>query len=138
MDYHFVTEEQFLELKQKDAFAEYAHVHNNWYGTLKSSIDEALTNNQSLLFDIDLEGAANLARAYRTLRIFIEPPSIEVLEQRLRARGEDNEATIAMRLMHARQEIARKHECDHSVINKDLEVASKQIEQILLPHLRKR
>ena len=89
-DYHFVSEETFLSLRDQGAFAEWAQVHRAYYGTTRTSIDAALNTGQDLLLDIDVQGAEQLKLCYpEAVLVFILPPSWQKLEDRLRQRGTD-------------------------------------------------
>jgi guanylate kinase len=141
-DYHFLTEERFKKLIEQDAFLEHAQVHGNYYGTLKEPIYKALKENQCILLDIDVAGAAQVRHYVSELPendpllkgyvdIFINPPSIEDLEIRLRGRGTDSEATIEKRLSNAQQEMDQAGLYMHQVVNDDLDVAYRRLCDII-------
>ncbi len=141
-DYHFLTEERFKKLIEQDAFLEHAQVHGNYYGTLKEPIYKALKENQCILLDIDVAGAAQVRHYVSELPendpllkgyvdIFINPPSIEDLEIRLRGRGTDSEATIEKRLSNAQQEMDQSGLYMHQVVNDDLDVAYRRLCDII-------
>ena len=121
--YHFVDSAVFEREIQDGYFAEWAKVHGNYYGTSRRTLEEFFRNGFSVLLDIDVQGAASLKRAYgpRCSTIFIAPPSMEVLESRLRSRGTDPEDSIRRRLKNAAEEMARASEFDHRLVNDDLE-----------------
>jgi guanylate kinase len=98
-------------------------VHGNYYGTSRRTLEEFFRNGFSVLLDIDVQGASSLKKAYgpRCSTIFVAPPSMEVLEARLRSRGTDPEESILRRLRNATEEMARAHEFDHKLVNDDLE-----------------
>ena len=131
--YHFVTPERFAEMVAADAFDEHALVHGNRYGTSKAVVEEELRGGKSLLFDIDFQGAESLL-AYRSdaLAVMIFPPSMEVLEQRLRGRGTDSDEVVARRLHAARAEMAHFSSFHHLIINDDLEVAFEELRAIFV------
>ncbi len=142
IDYHFMTKERFEALVAAEAFLEYARVHDNYYGTLLAPLRQALADGLSVVMDIDVKGAAlvreNLAAlaADDPLRngfvdIFILPPSIEVLEERLVGRGEDTPETIERRLGNAAGEMARAAEFCYRVVNNELEIAYRELCAIL-------
>ena len=138
LDYHFLTKERFEELLAQDAFMEHALVHGNYYGTLKAPIVEVLNEGHSMILDIDVQGAAKVREYVRSLPdtdplkigyvdIFILPPSMEDLRNRLVGRGTDSPAAIEKRLANAEGEIARQHEYMYQVTNDDLGVCYKRL-----------
>ena len=131
LDYHFKTKERFEELIKEGAFIEYAKVHDNYYGTLKAPIEEVLAEGNSMILDIDVQGAAKVREYVRNLPnndplkigyvdIFILPPDMEELRRRLEGRGTDSPATIERRLANAEGEIARAGEYMYRIVNDDL------------------
>ena len=121
LDYHFKTKERFEELIAEDAFIEYACVHGNYYGTLKGPIQEVLAEGNSMILDIDVQGAEKVREYVRSLPgndpmkigyvdIFILPPDMEELRRRLEGRGTDTQAVIEKRLANAAGEIDRADE----------------------------
>ena len=138
LDYHFKTKERFEELVAQDAFLEYACVHGNYYGTLREPIEDALAHGSSVILDIDVQGAAKVRERVRALPdtdpmkigyvdIFIMPPSMEELRNRLVNRGTDSAATIEKRLANADGEMARAGEYMCKVVNDDLAIAYKRL-----------
>ena len=138
LDYHFLTKERFEELLAQDAFMEHALVHGNYYGTLKAPIVEVLNEGHSMILDIDVQGAAKVREYVRGLPdtdplkigyvdIFILPPAMEELRNRLVGRGTDSPAVIEKRLANAEGEIARQHEYMYQVTNDDLGVCYKRL-----------
>jgi guanylate kinase len=126
VDYHFVGPERFAELVAAGAFAEWAEVHGQRYGTLRATVDEALRAGRVALFDIDVQGGSQLKEAFprEAATVFILPPSLEELERRLRGRSTDSDAVILRRLAAARAEAARGlASYDYVVVNDDLEGA---------------
>ena len=105
-DYFFMNRDEFEDLAHKGYFAEWALVHGHYYGTSRDVIDGAFSKGKSVLLDIDVQGAAQLKKAYpkQCLSFFIAPPSIEVLEDRLRGRGTDDEHVIRKRIQNALQD----------------------------------
>lgn len=124
-DYHYISEDEFLERKERGEFIEWARVHSNYYGTLKKFVDEGLEQGKKLLFDLDVQGCDQMKRIYggEAKVIFIEPPSFEELEKRLRRRGTEPDAVIDERLSNAKKELARKNDFDFLVTNDELEKA---------------
>lgn len=138
LDYHFLTKERFEQLIGENAFIEYAKVHDNYYGTLISPINEVLAEGNSILLDIDVQGAAKVRDYVKKLPntdplkigyvdIFINPPSMEELRSRLEGRGTDSPAAIEKRLINAEGEMARAGEYMFQVTNDDLGVCYKRI-----------
>lgn len=138
LDYHFLSKERFEELIAENAFIEYANVHGNYYGTLKSPIVEVLAEGNSMIMDIDVQGAAKVRDYVRSLPntdamkagyvdIFIDPPSMEELRNRLEGRGTDSQTTIEKRLANAEGEIQRAGEYMFRVTNDDLAIAYKRL-----------
>jgi guanylate kinase len=134
VDYHFVTPDRFASLVSAGAFAEWAEVHGRYYGTLRSTVDEALHRHQVAIFDIDVQGGEQIKQAYPrdACTIFVLPPDAAELERRLRGRDTDPEDVIRRRLNAARVEIARGlGSYEYVVINDLLEEAVVRIEAIL-------
>lgn len=120
-DYFFIAEHAFQERIRQDQWVEWAKVHGNFYGTSKAFIAEKLLKGDSILLDIDVQGAKQIMDAGMGLvSIFILPPSIEILQQRLESRGTDSEAVILQRMENAQREIDRQTAYDHVVVNDDL------------------
>jgi len=138
IDYWFVSPERFAALVNQGAFAEWAEVHGKRYGTLRSTVEEALAAGRIAVFDIDVQGGAQVKALWpaQAMAIFVLPPSMEELERRLRARSTDSGDVITGRLAAARSEIERGlAEYDYVVVNDDLEVALAQL-QALVDHGR--
>jgi guanylate kinase len=133
VEYFFLSTAEFETEIERGRFAEYAKVHGNYYGTSCDAIESAWKKGQSVLLDIDVQGAASLKRAYpaETVRIFIAPPSMQVLEKRLRARGTDTEETIQKRLKNAQDEMAEMKHFDHIVVNDDFTKAYAELRQLV-------
>lgn len=130
--YHFVPEEEFRRLREAGEFAECAEVHGHWYGTRRSVIEEARAKGRDLLFDIDVQGARMLRRSFPDgVFIFIYPPSMEVLEARLRARKTETPEDLARRLGNARVEIREAWAYDYVVVNDDLDRALEKLKSII-------
>lgn len=138
LDYHFLSKERFEQLIGEGAFLEYAKVHDNYYGTLKAPIVEVLAEGNSMILDIDVQGAAKVREHVRALPntdalkigyvdIFINPPSMEELRERLERRGTDTAAVIEKRMNNAEGEIARAGEYMFQVTNDDLSICYKRL-----------
>lgn len=124
-DYHFISKEDFEDQIQKDQFIEWAKVHSNYYGTSKLFVSKGLQEGRKMLFDLDVQGADAMKRIYGkdAQVIFIEPPSVQELENRLRHRGTDSDQVINERVENAKKELARKNDYDFLIMNDDVEKA---------------
>ena len=123
-DYHFVSVDEFHAYRQQGFFAEWAEVHGNYYGTPLQSACEMLGQGRDLLFDIDVQGAAQLKQTLpQATFIFLLPPSRQELLTRLRKRGTETEETLARRLANARLELAQANWFDYWIINREIEEA---------------
>jgi guanylate kinase len=134
-DYHFVTPERFQEWVERDAFLEHATVYDQRYGTPIEPVLEALKTGRSLVLDIDVQGAALVRqRLPEAVHIFVLPKSVEVLEQRLRERGE-SEATVTRRMAQAAQQLRGCPSYDYVVVNDELETAHAVLQGVLLAEM---
>jgi guanylate kinase len=134
IDYHFLTPDQFQAKIKADAFLEYEEVYANlFYGTLQAEVDRLWKEGKHILFDIDVKGGLTIKHKYpqNTLAVFVQPPSVAVLENRLRSRATDSEETIQKRLAKAALEMEFAPKFDHILINDDLETAKKEALQIV-------
>ena len=132
VDYFFITPEAFQERIKKDEWAEWAKVHDNYYGTSRAFITEHLQKGNPLLLDIDVQGARQIRKAYpRAVTLFINAPSMAVLEARLRKRGTDTDAVIARRLENAAREIDDLPLYRHVIINDHLDTATREMGAII-------
>jgi guanylate kinase len=123
-DYFFIDEKGFQNLIDQDQWIEWARVHGNFYGTSKAFVEEKLRKEESLLLDIDVQGARQIMNSGLGLvSIFILPPSLEVLEKRLEKRGTDSESVILQRMENAVGEIDQQTFYDHVIVNDDFEKA---------------
>ncbi len=126
VEYFFLTPEEFRQKIANDEFVEYEEVYTDkFYGTLKSQVDKQLANGENIIFDVDVNGAMNIKKLYgkRALSIFIQPPSIEELRDRLEKRATDAPEVIAQRVERAKYELEQAEHFDEVVINDNLEVA---------------
>ncbi|MBL6665270.1 MAG: guanylate kinase [Rickettsiales bacterium] len=133
-DYHFVTKEEFAEMKSNNDFLEDAKVFDNYYGTPKSLVDQSLKNGHCIVFDIDWQGARKIKEKYQSeeiVSIFILPPSIQELERRLKARAQDPEEIMQKRMDEAKSEISHYDEYDFVLINDDLNNTYQKIKSII-------
>jgi len=132
VDYHFVDDATFLTMKQRGEFLESAEVHGYRYGTSKQVITDALKRGEDLILEIDWQGARQVRSIYpQCIGIFILPPSVEELERRMRARGQDAEQVIRRRLDAAREELTHVSEFKYAIINKDFEAAKGELAEII-------
>jgi guanylate kinase len=132
-DYFFVDRNRFDQLVEDDAFFEWAEVFGHCYGTPKAEIRERLKRGEDFLFDIDWQGTQQLYQRAQgdVVRVFLLPPSIAELEQRLRSRGTDSEDVIRGRMERARAEISHWDAYDYVVINDDIEACFGKVRMIL-------
>jgi guanylate kinase len=133
-DYHFVTPEVFAEMVERGDFAEHAFVHQNRYGTAAAPIEAALSRGNDMIFDVDWQGGAALSARWPAdaLKIFILPPDLTTLENRLRTRATDAPEVVARRLGKAREELEHFAEYQHLIVNDNLERAYEVLRAIYL------
>lgn len=134
VDYHFVSEQEFLALREQDGFLESAQVHQNYYGTSKEAVSSLLEQGVDVVLDIDVQGAAILMANHNIEAsfIFIAPPDLQELERRLVSRGSDSEETIQLRMRNARGELESADNYDFLIINNELREAEKILSSIIL------
>ncbi|MEZ4323066.1 MAG: guanylate kinase [Myxococcota bacterium] len=136
VDYHFVQRERFAELVRDDAFLEHAEVYDRFYGTLRGPTIEALERGDSLILDIDVQGARNVrARLPEAVHLMVVPPDIGTLEARLRARGTDSEAVIERRMAKLAEQLGAVGEFDYVVVNDDLDAAHACFQGVMLAEM---
>jgi guanylate kinase len=122
--YHFVDRETFSRMVDSGAFVEWAEVYENFYGTSFSSLDSQITQGFDVLLDLDAQGAKNIKKHYPdSVFVYVLPPSLEILEKRLRGRGTDDEKVMKLRLEKALNDIKSCAWYDYVIINDDLETA---------------
>ena len=130
--YHFVDDVQFLAILNAGGFLESAEVHGARYGTSQASVDAALQAGDDVILEIDWQGAAQVRKLYpQSIGIFILPPSVQTLEQRLNTRGQDSSEVIARRVAAARAEMSHVVEFDYVTINDNFEVALQDLMAII-------
>lgn len=133
LDYYFVTEAEFDALRAQGAFIEYAQVHGNWYGTPRREMEELRNAGRDVVLRIDVQGAMQVRAQYpEAILIFVAPPSLQELEQRLRRRGRDDEESIQLRLLNAREEMEYIPRYDYLIINDDLNRALETLRCVLI------
>ncbi len=131
-DYYFLSKAEFEQGIAQGRWAEWARVHGNYYGTSAQWVQQTLSTGQDILMDIDVQGTRQLLSKFSgTVTIFIMPPSLKELERRLAGRGQDDQATIDLRLKNAKAEIAQKALYQHVMINDDLGVATRKLIELL-------
>lgn len=131
-DYRFVTVEAFERMQQSNQLLEWALVHGNYYGTPRDRIDEATALGQDVLLEIDWQGARQVKQRYpQAIGIFVLPPSIAALEERLQARGQDSQEVIARRIQAASEEISHAPEFEYVIINQEFSVALRELVQVV-------
>ena len=131
-DYFFITDNEFNDLKKKDAFIESADVHGHQYGTLKAFVEEKLENNISVVLDIDVQGFIQISNSIKeVMSIFIIPPSLDELKKRLILRGLDADDVINRRMENAIKELKHAKHFDYIVLNDDFNKAFNDITSII-------
>ena len=134
IDYHFLAAEQFQKEIKENAFLEWEEVYENqYYGTLKSELERIWQNGKTVIFDVDVVGGINIKKQYQEecLSIFIMPPSLAVLEERLQKRGSESKESLQKRVAKAKEEIAKRMEFDQVILNDDFEVACMETMKVI-------
>lgn len=136
-DYFFLSREEFERLLREDALVEHEVIYGNYYGTLKREVNRVLDRKGNMLFDIDVRGGLSIRRVYpkEAVLIFVEPPSIDVLRERLRNRKTEDEETFQRRMDRVAMELERGKEFDYRVVNDKLDVAIEEVQAIVTKHL---
>ena len=133
VDYHFVDRETFKEMSQKGGFVEWAEVYDDWYGTSFQSLRSQIEKGVDVIMDVDIQGAKNVKEHFKdSVLIYILPPSLQVLEKRLRHRATDGEAAIRTRSEKALREMKECLSYDYIVINEDLSEAVEELKAIVI------
>lgn len=132
-DYCFIDPDSFKRLREKDDLLEWARVFDNSYGTPRAPVETAVAEGRDVLFDIDWQGAQQLSQKMKhdVVRVFILPPSVHVLEQRLSERAQDAEDVVERRMAQASAEISHWPEYDYVIVNSDLETSLQGLRAIL-------
>ncbi len=132
-DYFFLNRDEFRRRVDAGEFVEWAEVHGELYGTLRSETERSLAVGRNVLLDIDVQGGQAVRKAYPDgVFIFMLPPSIESLEERLRGRGTDSDDRIRLRLENSRREMERMGEYAYAVVNDDLKAALRRVTSIIV------
>jgi guanylate kinase len=137
-DYYFVSESQFERMVANGELLEWAEFAGNFYGTPRAPVEEHIRRGDWVILEIELEGARQIRKTFPdALRLFVLPPSLAELEQRIRSRGQDSDDAIARRLQRAREEIAAADEFNLQIVNDNFDRAVQQVEDslfaVLLP-----
>ena len=136
-DYFFLTKDEFLRRVEAGEFVEWETIYGNYYGTLKAEVDRALEGGRHLLFDVDVKGGLSIKRQYpEALMVFIRPPSLEILQQRLRDRNTEDVNTLARRLERVPMELDLGNAFEHQVVNDKLPQAIAEVHRIVQKHLQ--
>jgi len=133
-DYYYLGVEGFRQKIKENAFLEWEQVYENqYYGTLKSEIERIWSEGKSVIFDVDVVGGLNIKKQYskESLSIFIMPPSLEVLAERLIDRGSESDESVKKRLDKAEEEISKNKQFDTIILNDDFEIACEQIKKVI-------
>tara|TARA_B100000902_G_scaffold286722_1_gene272823 strand:+ start:647 stop:1243 length:597 start_codon:yes stop_codon:yes gene_type:complete len=132
-DYNFISQDKFENLIIKQELAEWENVHGFYYGTSKNKIEDAISKNKIMLLEMDVKGAIRIKELYynNTFSIFIIPPSIDHLRDRLIKRGTDSEKRIEIRLQRFQQEMGYQDKFDHIMVNENLEMAIEELINIV-------
>ncbi len=134
VDYHFISRDDFLKMKDNAAFLEWAEVHGNLYGTSRTVVEEQLCAGKDILLDIDVQGARQIRQTMKddAVFLFIAPPSWQVLEDRLSGRGTDAPDTIRLRLDNARKEMQDAALYEYVIVNDDLDTAVDMVRSVIV------
>lgn len=141
-DYFFMQEPEFLRLVKSGEFLEYAKVHGHWYGTRRRDVEKALEAGRDVVMDIDVQGAESIRKlvlaspgtmlADAFVDVFIMPPDMDVLEQRLRGRGKDSDETIRRRLQNAALEMEQRNKYRYAIVNDRLDEAYLKLRAVIV------
>ena len=136
-DYYFLSDEEFDQKIRNEEFLEWEHYSGNRYGTLRSEVDKLVESGYFPLLDIEVKGALNVQRLYNSdaISIFIEPPSMKELKNRLSKRGSETKESLQHRLKRAEMELDYADRFDYSVVNDDLEEAYTEVKNIIEPFI---
>ncbi|HYH85907.1 MAG TPA: guanylate kinase [Pyrinomonadaceae bacterium] len=132
VSYHFVTEDEFKQMRERGGFLEWAVVHGHFYGTARSVVEQELSEGHDIILEIDVQGAATVRAALESVvSIFILPPSFEALRARLTARMTERPEELELRLRNARAEVEQYKDFDYLVLNDEVERAASQLAAIV-------
>lgn len=133
VDYFFISEKEFEDLIIQGHFAEWQNVHGFYYGTSISNLENAIKNDKIMLIEMDVKGSMSIKKLFpdQTFSIFIMPPSISQLRERLRSRGTDSEKRINIRLKRFQEEMEFREKFDYVMINEDLDLAKIELQKTI-------
>lgn len=135
-DYFFISEEEFKEKIDKNEFVEWEKFYDYYYGTLRSFVEKEIFSGISVVLDIDVKGAVSIKESYpEAVLIFVSPPSLEELTNRLKNRNTETEIDLKKRIERAEMEMGYKNKFDHVILNDDLEKAKKEAEEIIKEYI---
>ncbi|RCW89191.1 guanylate kinase [Halanaerobium sp. DL-01] len=138
-DYFFVSEEEFKKMKKNGDFIESARVHGNYYGTPKKFVDRKISKGEDIILEIDIQGAVQVREKYPdAVYIFLIPPSLEELENRLNKRGSEDSEAKTLRLKNAKSELQEVHKYDYEILNDNLEDAVEDLKYIIEEEKKRR
>jgi len=140
VDYHFISEEEFKQKIQHEEFVEWEMVYEGkYYGTLKSEMQRIWSENKIPVLDIDVKGAIHVQQQYpeTSLSLFIEPPSVDVLRNRLESRGTENAESLAARINKSAYELSFKDQFNRHIVNDDLARACSEAEELVLEFIKR-
>jgi guanylate kinase len=132
-DYHFVSEEQFAQMRERGGLLEHSEIYGHHYGTPGAQVEAVLHSGHDMIFELDAKGmhALKAAKPEDVVSVFILPPSVEELTLRLRSRAQDDEATLQRRLARVSEELKHWDEYDYVIVNQTLDVAQHELSEIL-------
>lgn len=135
-DYYFLSRQEFERRIQAGELVEWEEIYGNLYGTLKQEVNKALSSGKVMLFDIDAKGGLSIKRTYPrdSVLIFIKPPSIDILETRLRGRKTEDDTTFKRRMDRVAMELGMASQFDFQVVNDDLQSAIAEVDKLVLAH----
>ena len=137
-DYFFLSRDEFGRLLSEDGLVEHEEIYSEYYGTLRSEIDKALKKGENIVFDVDVNGALSIRNKYpEAVLIFIKPPSVQALQERLKGRGSESAEQIERRMARVPMELEKGRLFDYIIVNDKLEVAIKEVFDIVSMHLSK-
>lgn len=135
-DYYFLSEREFKHRVDEGDFVEWEELYGDHYGTLRQEVDKALSKGKNLLFDVDVKGGLSIRRQYPdALMIFIRPPDLEVLKERLRNRRTESDETLTRRLERVPMELEMGMTFTHQIVNDDLQRAVGEVQRIIQTYL---
>jgi guanylate kinase len=135
VDYFFVDDKEFLKMADDSSFVEHAQVFNHYYGTSAAQIMERLKSGIDVVLDIDWQGANQIKSSFKNaVSIFVIPPSLEILKERLMNRQQDDSKTIASRMHSAQDELSHYKDFDYLIVNDDFDIAASELQSIVVAH----